>query len=396
MSSSSASGWECLLQLHKCIRSQIEERLKKVDLELGYLDALRESLTPPRQVGLPVRRTVVLPPASSSSPSSSSSTSRPRPRKRNREDAVSVGYLSVHATQKRTSRERTEDPFEDAGLYAEEGNPIAQFAPLQLSSDEVTRQQLLTLFPTTAPTGVRKVDNLPSPAVARIKSRMRAAGVAETAFSIGRRTPREAYVCINASFLAEHRKSMDNVRHLIVFAKDPQEVQKLRSDYCADPGAVGSCLYVALAERAVAHTLPPFLHGEDVAVHLLALRHLAMTPAETVAWTFTQCCQCCDRDVMESEQVQWAQTLRSAMPPSLPSYVSLPRDTVLYAALCYTLLKKLAAASTTRQGYLIYVLTACSGYPQLLDSHALTSARSWSALAAPVSEAFESELKLLR
>ncbi|KPA77761.1 hypothetical protein ABB37_06600 [Leptomonas pyrrhocoris] len=383
MTSSIPSRWESVSRQHERIRLSIDNRLRKIDAELKELDALREGLTRPEGGSMQTPRTVVVPPTSSTSALSDR-------RKRNREDtAVTVGYLRVHGVQRRMARGRGADPFEDAGLYAEEGNPVAQFAPVQLSSDEVARQQLLTLFPAIPVTGLRKTDQLPPVAVSRIESRMKAAGLPKASFSIGRRIVSDAYVSVSP--LTSSDEYIMLLKDMLSPTRDAQLAQALCRELCADPTAVRSSLCAILAERAVADTLPA--RARVLAVKLLGLRQFSKSSVDTVAWTFIQCCQCTDRDVMESSQVQWAQTLRCATPRELPPFPL--RDSVLYLALCHTLLNRLAAARTARQGYLPYVLTAAGGYAQLISSKALLSQRRFEDFTAHVSTAFEGSVGLL-
>ncbi|KPI89345.1 hypothetical protein ABL78_1574 [Leptomonas seymouri] len=381
MTSYTASQWEGLLQQHDRIRLCIGNRLKLVDLELDRLHALRSSLTRPREPRLHNRRIVIFP---------SSTRSSSGRRKRSRDDTVTVAYLKTYDVQRRTTTGRTTHPFEDAGLYADEGNPVAQYAPVQLSCDEVESQQLLALFPLSPVTGWRKAMELPPAAVSRIASSLMAAGLAETSFAVGRRAENDAYLRVNTLLDADVYSA--KIQRLLSPAMDPQLLQELRRELCADPNAVGLLLYTSLAERAVTHTMPS--PTQPPAVELLGLRQFAKTSAGIVAWTFTQCCQCADRDVMESAQVQWAQVLRCAGPPKLPPFPL--QDTVLYIALCRVLLQQVASAKTARQGYLLYVLTACGGYPHLITSKALLSQRGFAGWMAHVSEVFESDLELLR
>jgi hypothetical protein len=394
MTSSLFSQWESLLLQREQICSRIDQRLEAVAKELKELDALRQSLTTMATSSCaeaPIRRTVIFP----SSPSSASSSSRKRrcdDGTKEHSGTVAVGFLKVRGARRHASAiGRVADPFEDAGLFAEEGNPIAQFAPVQWSSDEVTHQQIRSLFPLSTTPGVHKTASLPPTAISRIESAVDAAGLSSKAFSFGRRAASEAYLRVAMQSFSDVR---GEIRHLLSSVQTSPSLRMLRTTLCSDPTAVGSRVLAAVAEQAAAaahtHTSSPHFS----AVQLLALQPLQRSTACSVAWTFAQCCQCTDRDVMESTHVQWAHVLCNARPTMTPP--SLLQDTVLYAALCYALLQKLVAASAVRQGYLGYVLTAYGGYPHVVDVHALTSRRPAETFFAHVSEVFEDDVMLFR
>lgn len=375
MASSSTLLWEQLLHRHDEIHLHIIHRLQQVDDELTRLDALRGSLSEALQSGGPVRRTVVLPPLSDT-------------RKRCREESSSVAFLKVHHAERLAPAGRATDPFEDAGLYAEEGNPLAQHTSLGLSCDAAVREDVLHMFPPNAAAGMRKSATLPPAAVSRIKDRLREADLLKkkTSYVFGRRTKSGAYLRITVD---PHE---DDVQRLFYNALGSPSIQMLPTLFCSDPNAVGSSLYAAMAERAAVESLTT--SARTSAVRLLGLEHLAHSAAGIVAWTFTACCQCADRDVMESTLVQWVHALRCARPRHQPS--SPQKQTVLFAALCYTLLQRLTAASMARQGYLAYVLTACGNYERLVDVHVLQSLRGITDLSANVTHVLEGKFYLHR
>lgn len=330
-----------LLRQNDHIRDAIAHRLRRVDEELSWLDALRDSLSAPSPAlhGKPTQRTVRLP-----------SAAVEKNRKRSRDEDGAVLFLTVSSAPLRSADRSPSEPFEYAGLYAAFPNAIAQSAAVQLSEDAKTTQQLLALFPRQPATGVRKTVRLSAAAASRIARRMREVGLAEGAeYRLGKGTQGSPNLRVKTGL--DER----DLQRLQSGAMSADAVETLRTSLFSDLGAFQSCLHAALAECAVAQSATRTERRR--AVQLLGTTSLFMSAAEAVGETFAQCCRCRDRDVMESTLVQWAGTLLCASPQRLRFPPS--PQLQLYIGLCNTLLESLATHTVSRRGYLRYVLAAC-------------------------------------
>ncbi|KAG5481930.1 hypothetical protein LSCM1_05640 [Leishmania martiniquensis] len=340
--------WCTLLRLLQEVQQLMEQRLEAVEIELQCLEAFRGSIVSEMHSDAsPSQRSIaVLYPKGNG--------------RRDREEAPLVGYLTACRSQRIEVSSRVFSPFREAGLYLTSKNRIVRVAPLALSEDEKARQEVEHLLPSSSPVGVVKTKAFPSAGLARLLAALTAAGLDKADFtlsgtSVGR--------CLSVHANPEPR----DVAALCAAVPEKQ-VRALFDDNMGDFGAIASSLYTYMAEQATIQgmVLP--------AMRKRSVKLLRLPPSrqqlqlETIIWSLRKCCDCSDRDLVESSHIQWCKALQTT---ALEGRMRTSRKRSAYATGYSQLLQGLKAVSRVRQGYLVLVLTVCGDFFDLLDAGTL-------------------------
>ncbi|SYZ64297.1 hypothetical_protein (plasmid) [Leishmania braziliensis MHOM/BR/75/M2904] len=337
--------WGAVLRQLVELEERAQKRLETVNVEIQYLETVRGLVMSGRRSEPSARRRSV------------AVLFRRNDGKRDRDEVPFVGYLSECRTQRGEAATRSFTPFRQAGLFMSINNPAVRVAPLSLSADEKERQEVEYMFPSCPPIGVVKAKHFPLATAARLLESLTAAGLDERDFALSGTSARR---CLSIHTSPEP----SDVEALC--ATVPEElVRALCRDSMGDCGAIASSLYTKLAEQATlrALVLP------EMRVHSVKLLRLPPSRQQllldTTMWTLRQCCDCCDRDLMENLHVQWCRVLQSTAPASRARTV-LQRKA--YATAYSQLFQRLSAASSVRQGYLVLVLAVCGDFLDLVEA----------------------------
>ncbi|KAG5482284.1 hypothetical protein LSCM4_05537 [Leishmania orientalis] len=352
------NDWGTLLRLLQRVQKQMEHRLEAVDAEIQFLGAVRGGIVSEMRSDASSRQrsVAVLYPGGTG--------------KRERGEVASVGYVTACRSQRGETANRVVSPFREAGLYVSSKNRVVRVAPLSLSKDEQARQEVERILPSCSPVGVAKGKGFPCAGLARLLASLTAAGLDRGDFTLsGTSTGR----CLSV------RANPDPRDIAALCASVPEEqVRTLCGDSMGDVGAIASCLYTHMAEQATirALVLPSM---RQCSVKLLRLPpSRQQLQLETITWTLRTCCDCGDRDLVENSHIQWCKTLQTVAPAP---HARLSCERSAYAT-CYSqLLQGLRAASLVRQGYIVFVMTICGEFFDLLHAGKLPLQRKLSPFA---------------
>lgn len=334
-----------LLETNEKLQDLIRHGQERVERELRILDGLRQGLTLHRLAPHSAKRVVLFARWQHDEPQIGTKRLRPP-------DHPEVAYTNFHLPFSRDVSRRLGDPFQDAGLYAQKGNPLVCQTELPLSKDEQRVATIEACFPPNP-------SSLPAPSKAKrpqwetqIRAAMAAADLSEDDYVFS--DPPAAPLRIPSpppltqSFLS-------------FFAPENSILLRLRDRFWADTQTLATSLYAEAADymriRNISST------SLRTALQVFQLPSYRRANAFIADWTFHQCCTATDPDVEGNTRVLWSQTLAAAAPQSPARYA----DRGLYCLIWCLLVLRLHAASSLRGAYVGHVLALYSRSKAVID-----------------------------